>query len=165
MRKPIFIAALVAVALAAGLLVWLLVLRDDDEDGPLSPSAYQREAEAALDDIAVSGLGEEVSQAGNPAQLAEATEGIEAAYRDSIKAMRDIDPPPAVADAHEQLVAALEDFAAAVDEVSDAAEEGKAEAIRKAVRGLPPAISEFGSELADVARQFRQEDVELPLAQ
>lgn len=162
MRKT-SIAGLVVVALVAGLLVWLLLLGDDDEDGPLSASAYQRAAEAALDEIAVSGLGEEASQARTPAQLAEATEEVEVAYQSSIDALGDVEPPRAVADAHEQLLAALEDFTDALGEVSDAAEEGKDEAIRRAARGLPPAISKFSSELADADRQFREENIELPL--
>jgi hypothetical protein len=163
MRKPISIAAIVAVALAAGLLVWLLVLRDNDGEGALSPSAYQRDAEAALGGIAVSGLGEEAGQARTPAQLAEATEEVEVAYQSSIDELEDIEPPRAVADAHEQLVAALEDFTAALGEVSDAAGDEKAKEIRTAARRLPPAISKFNSELADADRQFRKEDVELPL--
>jgi hypothetical protein len=162
MRKK-SIAGLVVIALVAGFLVWLLVLREDDDDGPLTASAYERSAEAALDEIAVSGLGEEASQARTPAQLAEATEEVEVAYQSSIDALGDIEPPRAVADAHEQLLAALEDFTDALGEVSDAAEKGKGEAIRKAARGLPPAISKFSSELAEADEQFRKEKIELPL--
>lgn len=127
---------------------------------PLSSEDYEKQAEAALRAIV------------DPGELtglsSDSAEEFVAAVRDlteqmgaAIAELESIVPPDAVADAHRELVGAVQAYGAAYPPLADAAEAGDQEALEAGAANLQEAAQEFTASIADLKERFEAEGIEL----
>ena len=72
-----------------------------------------------------------------------------------------IDPPSDVEGAHQELIAALDDFNAALKQLSDAAETGNTSEILSTATELPTAVTDLQASLDSVKTQLEDAGIDV----
>ena len=70
-------------------------------------------------------------------------------------------PPPEAQEAHDQTLAALEDFSSKLSDVSNAAESGDKQALQEAAQALQQAGLDFQSQLTEAAQKYQDAGIDL----
>lgn len=136
-----------------------------DESGgePLSTSEYEQQVTDVLAPVgpALQKIGESTSQAGTPEEAAEGVGEAEEILGDAVADLDAIEPPEEVADAHDQMITAIEGFEAAAADFREVAEGGDEQEALEAAPDFVAAATEFQTELQDVTTQFQDAGIQL----
>ena len=161
LRIPLLILALVGLIAVAG------CGGDDSTDGTsseaLSSDEYAQQAQQVLVEFGTSfqQLGTQISNSKNPQQFADLVNQAEDQIQGAIDDFSALTPPPEAQEAHDQTLAALEDFSSKLSDVSDAAESGDKQALQEAAQALQQAGLDFQSQLTEAAQKYQDAGIDL----
>lgn len=160
MPKSKIVASLLAALVSAALLA---ACGGDDGGDSLSDQEYSDELSTVFTDISENEvLGEQLSNAENPEELAgglEETKTILGTAADDLEAL---EPPADAEEGNAALVSSLRDFNAAVDPVLTAAEEGDQQALQGAAMDFQQAGETFQQDFAEAAMMLEEAGIPEP---
>jgi hypothetical protein len=164
LRIPLLILALVGLIAVAGCGG---SDSSDSTDGTsseaLSSDEYAQQAQQVLVEFGTSfqQLGTQISNSKNPQQFADLVNQAEDQIQGAIDDFSALTPPPEAQEAHDQTLAALEDFSSKLSDVSDAAESGDKQALQEAAQALQQAGLDFQSQLTEAAQKYQDAGIDL----
>jgi len=166
LRIPLLVLALVgliAVAGCGGSDSTDSTSGDATSSEALSPEEYAQQAQQVLIEFGTSfqQLGTEISNSKDPQQFSDLVNKAEDEIQSAIDDFSALQPPPEAQEAHDQTLAALEDFSSKLSDVSDAAESGDKQALQEAAQALQQAALDFQSELTQAAQKYQDAGINL----
>jgi|SRR4029079_7621940 hypothetical protein len=167
LRIPLLILALVGLIAVAGCGGSDSSDSTDSTDGTsseaLSSDEYAQQAQQVLVEFGTSfqQLGTQISNSKNPQQFADLVNQAEDQIQGAIDDFSALTPPPEAQEAHDQTLAALEDFSSKLSDVSNAAESGDKQALQEAAQALQQAGLDFQSQLTEAAQKYQDAGIDL----
>jgi hypothetical protein len=163
LRIPLIILALVGLIAVTGCGGSDSTSGDATSSEALSPEEYAKQAQQVLIEFGTSfqQLGTEISSSKNPQQFSDLVNQAEDQIQTAIDDFDALQPPPEAQEAHDQTLAALENFSSKLTDVSDAAESGDKQALQEAAQALQQAGLDFQSELTQAAQKYQDAGIDL----
>lgn len=129
----------------------------------LSPEEYAQQAQQVLITFGTSfqQLGTEISSSKNPQQFSDLVDQAEGEIQTAIDDFSALQPPPEAQEAHDQTLAALENFSSKLTDVSEAADSGDNNALQQAAQSLQQAGLDFQTELTQAAQKYQDAGINL----
>jgi hypothetical protein len=163
LRIPLIILALVGLIAVTGCGGSDSTSGDATSSEALSPEEYAKQAQQVLIEFGTSfqQLGTEISSSKNPQQFSDLVNQAEDQIQTAIDDFDALQPPPEAQEAHDQTLAALENFSSKLTDVSDAAESGDKQALQEAAQALQQAGLDFQGELTQAAQKYQDAGIDL----
>jgi len=158
LRIPLIVLALVGLIALAG------CGGDDDSttsDEASSSEEYATQVQEVLLSFGSSfqALGTEISAAKDPDEFASLVDEAEGEIQTAIDDFSAITPPEEAQEAHDQILAALEDFSSKLTDVSDAAASGDKASLQSAASELQAAGLDFQQQLTEAGEKLTEAGV------
>ncbi len=156
MKRLIVMATVVAALAVAG-----CGGGDDSSSDALSEDDYATQVTGVLAELGpqLQSVGSEIAQQTQVDQIVSGLQQTEDLLQGASDDLDAIEPPESVADAHQQLIDAVDSFGDSTATFREAAEEGKPD--ESDVSAFQEAGQQFQTELGDVVTQFQDADIQL----